>query len=446
MFKRILIANRGEIAVRIIRTCRDLGVISVAVYSEADRDALHTQIADESICIGPAPAASSYLDMQRIVSAALSIGADAIHPGYGFLSENTKFAEMIAACGLTFIGPSKEALTLLGDKTRAVETARRAGVPTVPGSNGLLRDAAHAREIASEIGYPVLLKATMGGGGKGIRLVESEEAIQAAFDAARAEARANFGDDGLYMEKYVVRPRHVEIQVFGDKHGNVIHLFERECSIQRRHQKFIEESPSPFVTPELRARMGESAVKIAKATGYYNAGTVEFLVDPDGNYYFMEMNPRIQVEHPVTECVTGFDLVAEQIRIAAGEALGLTQADVKQVGHAIECRINAEDPTRNFAPCPGVIRGLNFPGGPGVRVDSAIYQDYKVPPFYDSLLAKLIVHGRTRQEALARTQRALVEFLVEGIPTTADFHLQILREPDFVAGNYNVEYLNEHKF
>ncbi len=446
MFKRILIANRGEIAVRILRTCRDLGVVSVAVYSEADADALHTQIADESICIGPAPARESYLNPERIISAAMAIGADAIHPGYGFLSENAAFAEMVINHGMAFIGPTPETLRLLGEKTKALETAAKAGVPVVPGSGGLVRDLDQAREVAETIGYPLMIKAAMGGGGKGIRLVNRVDELVSAFNAARAEALSSFASDGLYMEKYIQSPRHIEIQVLGDKRGNLVHLFERECSIQRRHQKLIEESPSPFLTPELRADMGAAAVRIARAAGYYNAGTVEFLVDADRNYYFMEMNPRIQVEHPVTEWVTGLDLVAEQIRVAAGQKLSVTQEDLKQSGHAIECRINAEDPSRHFAPCPGLIMGLNFPGGPGVRVDSAVYQGYTVPPYYDSLLAKLIVHGRDRAEAMARTRRALAELLFEGIHTTVDYQLQILRDMDFIHGDFTIDYLESHHF
>ncbi|MDR3207522.1 MAG: acetyl-CoA carboxylase biotin carboxylase subunit [Oscillospiraceae bacterium] len=446
MFKRILIANRGEIAVRIIRTCRDLGIVSVAVCSEADRDAMHAQIADETVCIGPARAADSYLDIRRVLSAAMAVKADAIHPGYGFLSENADFIDQTEACGLTFIGPSAAAIRLLGDKARAIDTARRARVPTIPGSRGLADTLEAASAAAGKIGYPLLVKATAGGGGRGIRQVNAPEELASAYDAARAEARSNFGDDGVYLEKLIQNPRHIEFQVLGDQHGQVVHLFERECSIQRRHQKLIEESPSPLLTAALRQKMGDAAVRLAKAAGYWGAGTVEFLVDSDRRFYFMEMNPRIQVEHPVTEMVTGLDLVAEQIRLAAGQPLGLVQQDILQTGHAIECRINAEDPARNFAPCPGPIRALNLPGGPGVRVDAAIYQDYAVPPFYDSLLAKLIVHGHDRSQALSRARRAIAEFLVEGIPTTADFQLQILRDPDFVAGNYTVDYLETHRF
>ncbi|MDR0381514.1 MAG: acetyl-CoA carboxylase biotin carboxylase subunit [Oscillospiraceae bacterium] len=446
MFKRILIANRGEIAVRIIRTCRDLGIISVAVFSEADRDSMHAQIADEAVCIGPAALGESYLNAGRILAAALAVGADAVHPGYGFLSENAHFAECAAACGLTFIGPPPEAIRLLGDKARAIQTARAAGVPVVPGSEGVVPDAERAAAVAREIGYPLLIKAVSGGGGRGIRLVEEPSALAAAYTAACAEAQAGFGDGSVYIERFLRRPRHIEFQVLGDQYERIVHLFERECSIQRRHQKLIEESPSPLLTADLRAEMGAAAVRLAQAAGYSGAGTVEFLVDENRAFYFIEMNPRIQVEHPVTECVTGLDLVAEQIRIAAGQPLGLSQADLRQRGHAIECRVNAEDPARGFLPVPGPIRTLNLPGGPGVRVDAAIYQDYVVPPYYDSLLAKLIVHGHDRDQALARARRAMAEFHVEGVPTTTDFQLQILREPDFVAGDFSIDYLETHTF
>ncbi|MDR2670267.1 MAG: ATP-grasp domain-containing protein, partial [Oscillospiraceae bacterium] len=387
-----------------------------------------------------------YLNVDRILAAALAIGADAVHPGYGFLSENAHFAECVAACGLTFIGPTPEAIRLLGDKARAIRTARDAGVPVVPGSEGVVRDTTQAAAVADKIGYPLLIKAVSGGGGRGIRLVEDPAALPAAYVAACAEAQANFGDGSVYMERFLHRPRHIEFQILGDQYGRVVHLFERECSIQRRHQKLIEESPSPLLTADLRAEMGTAAVRLAQAAGYCNAGTVEFLVDENRAFYFMEMNPRIQVEHPVTECVTGFDLVAEQIRIAAGQPLGLSQADLRQRGHAIECRVNAEDPARDFLPGPGPIRTLNLPGGPGVRVDAAIYQDYVVPPYYDSLLAKLITHGRDRRQALARARRAMAEFHVEGVPTTTDFQLQILREPDFAAGNFSIDYLETHTF
>ena len=445
MFRKILIANRGEIAVRIIRACRDMGIVSVAVRSEADHDALHAQIADECVCIGAASTRESYLNIDRVLSAALASGADAIHPGYGFLSENDRFAEGCAAHGLTFIGPSPEALRSLGDKATAIRTAKAAGAPTVPGSDGIVETPEDALTWAEKIGYPLLLKASSGGGGKGIRLVQDEAALAQAFSTARAEAEANFGDSSLYMEKFIVSPRHVEFQILADAYGNTVHLGERECSIQRRHQKLLEESPSPFVTEELRRRMGDAAVRIAKAARYTGAGTIEFLVDKDRQFYFMEMNPRIQVEHPVTEFVTGRDIVREQIRIALGQPLGYAQEDVCLSGHAIECRVCAEDPARGFAPSPGLIESLNVPGGPGVRVDTAIYQGYRVPPYYDSLLAKLIVHAPNREVAIARMRRAMAEFLFEGIQTNTDFHLMILQEPDFAAGDYTVDYLEEHR-
>ncbi|MCL2747662.1 MAG: acetyl-CoA carboxylase biotin carboxylase subunit [Oscillospiraceae bacterium] len=446
MFKRILIANRGEIAVRVIRTCRDLGILSVAIYSEADRDAMHAQIADEAICVGPPRAAGSYLHMERILAAACAVGADAIHPGYGFLSENADFADRAEALGITYIGPGSKALRLLGDKARAVRAAKLAGVPTIPGSDGPVHDIGQASQTARAIGYPLYIKAVAGGGGRGIRLVREEAELEAAFDLARAEAQASFAASDVYMERAIVKPRHVEFQVLGDHHGQVVHLFERECSIQRRHQKLIEESPSPLLTREMRQEMGEAAVKLARAAGYHNAGTVEFLVGEDKRFYFMEMNPRIQVEHPVTECVTGMDLVAEQIRIAAGQPLGFAQEDLSLDGHAIECRVNAEDPSKDFAPRPGSIMALNLPGGPGVRVDAAIYQGYVIPPYYDSLLAKLIVFGHDRAQAIARARRAMAEFLVEGVPTTADFHLQILRDYAFASGDYTVEFLENWRF
>lgn len=439
MFKKILIANRGEIAVRVIRACRDMGIVSVAVYSEADRNALHTQLADESVCIGPAPSRDSYLNMKQIVCAALATGADAVHPGYGYLSENADFAELCAEHGLVFIGPSPSALRLLGDKAKAIETAHLAGAPVVPGSDGALVSVEAAIECAKTVGFPLMLKAAAGGGGRGIRLLHSMDELSRAFATAATEAEAFFGDGRLYIEKYIKNPRHIEFQILGDRHGTVVHLFERECSLQRRHQKVLEESPSPFLTPEKRAEMGNAAVKIAKAADYFSAGTIEFLVGQDGHFYFMEMNPRIQVEHPVTELVTGFDLVSEQIRVALGEPLGYTQEDIRLNGHAMECRVNAENPDRGFAPCPGTIEGLHVPGGPGVRVDSAIYQGYAVPPYYDSLLAKLIVHGHNRQEAMARMKRAMAEFLFEGIVTNCDFHLRLLSLDAFRSGEYSTD-------
>ncbi len=424
---------------RVIRACRDMGIVSVAVYSEADRDALHTQLADESVCIGPAPSRDSYLNANQIISAALASHADAIHPGYGYLSENADFARQCEEYGLTFIGPSPKALLLLGDKARAIETARNAGVPVVPGSNGALPDVKAAENCAEAIGFPLMLKAAAGGGGRGIRLLREMKEVAAAYSAASAEAQSFFGDGRLYMEKYIEHPRHVEFQILGDRHGTVVHLYERECSLQRRHQKLLEESPSPFLTTKKRAEMGEAAVNLARAAGYYGAGTIEFLVGADGQYYFMEMNPRIQVEHPVTELVTGIDLVSEQIRIALGAPLGYAQEDISLKGHAMECRVNAEDPEKGFAPRPGTIAGLHVPGGPGVRVDSAIYQGYTVPPYYDSLLTKLIVHGHSRAEALARMKRAMAEFLVEGVVTNCDFHLRLLALDAFCNGDYSVD-------
>ncbi|MCL1807595.1 MAG: acetyl-CoA carboxylase biotin carboxylase subunit [Oscillospiraceae bacterium] len=443
MFKKILIANRGEIAVRVIRACRDMGIVSAAVYSEADRQALHSQLADESVCIGPAPSRDSYLNMNQIISAALALKADAIHPGYGYLSENADFAELCAEHGITFIGPSPEALRLLGDKAQAIDTARKAGAPVVPGSNGALPDLAAARACAGEIGFPLMLKAAAGGGGRGIRLLRAMDELESAFTTASEEAKSFFGDGRMYMERYIEHPRHIEFQILGDQHGTVIHLGERECSLQRRHQKVLEEAPSPFLTPAKRAEMGAAAVKIAKAAGYYGAGTIEFLVGADGSFYFMEMNPRIQVEHPVTEYITGVDLVSAQIRVALGEPLGFVQDDVTIKGHAMECRVNAEDPDAGFAPRPGTINGLHVPGGPGVRVDAAIYQGYTVPPFYDSLLAKLIVHGCDRDEALARMKRAMAEFLFEGIITNCDFHLRLLEHEGFKSGDYSVDTIGE---
>lgn len=442
MFKKILIANRGEIAVRIIRACRDLGIVSVAVCSEADRESLHAHIADECVCIGPPPARESYLNIERILSAAIASGADAIHPGYGFLSENARFVLQCGEAGIVFIGPTADNIRLLGDKAQAILTAKKAGAPTVPGSDGLLQSVEEALCLAEKIGYPVMLKASSGGGGRGIRQVMNAGEMLSAWNTAGAEAMACFGDDGLYMEKTILAPRHIEIQILADKYGNTIHLGERECSLQRRHQKVLEESPSPFLNAETRARMGDDAVRIAKAASYVGAGTIEFLADAGGGYYFMEMNPRIQVEHPVTEMVTGRDIVSEQIRIALGQPLGYTQDEVEMEGHAIECRICAEDPARDFAPCPGEIRALHVPGGPGVRVDSIIYQGYRVPPYYDSLLAKLIVHGHSRAEAIIRMKRAMAEFLVEGVTTTCDFHLGLLENPDFVSGDYCVDTLD----
>lgn len=438
MFQKVLIANRGEIAVRIIQACRDLGVIAVAVYSEADREALHAQIADEAICIGPARAADSYLNMDNIISAALASGCQAIHPGFGFLSENPDFAERTTQAGLAFIGPTAATIRLMGDKSEAKRNAIAAGVPVALGTDGPLRDFDEAIAEAGRIGYPVMLKAASGGGGKGIRVARSVKDLKDAYDSAAAEAVANFGDGRLYMEKYIENPRHIEVQILGDHYGNVVHLFERECSVQRRHQKLIEESPSAFVTSELRERMTQAAVSLAKRVGYRNAGTIEFLVDSDRNFYFCEMNTRIQVEHPVTEQVTGVDLVCEQIRIAAGEPLSFKQEDLTLRGHAIECRINAEDPARNFAPCPGTLVSLHLPGGPGVRIDSAAYQGYTIPPFYDSMIGKLIVYGADRKQAIDRMRRALAETLFEGVVTGTDYQMHILCSKAFEDAEFNV--------
>lgn len=444
MFSKILIANRGEIAVRIIRACRDMGIISVAVFSEADKTALHTQIADEAICIGPAKSSESYLNKEAIISACIASGAQAIHPGFGFLSENADFANMVKNNDIVFIGPDGDVISKMGDKAQARKTVIEAKVYVVPGSDGIVDTYSQAIKAAKHIGYPVMIKATAGGGGRGIRLVNNESELEKAFNTAKTEAKACFSNDGVYIEKFLIEPHHIEFQILADNYGNTVHLFERECSVQRRNQKLIEESPSPFLTEKLRKEMGDAAVKVAKAVGYKNAGTVEFLVDKNHNFYFMEMNTRIQVEHPVTELITDLDLIKLQIEIASGEKLKFSQKDIKQNGHAIECRINAEDAKRNFAPCPGTIIALHVPGGPGVRVDSAVYQGYQIPPFYDSMIAKLIVKGSTRQEAIARMKRAISEFLFDGITTNADFQLEILRDKDFTEGNYDTGFLQTH--
>jgi acetyl-CoA carboxylase biotin carboxylase subunit len=431
MFKRILIANRGEIALRVIRACRELGVETVAIFSEADRGASYLELADEAICVGPARAADSYLRIDRVISAAEIGNVQAIHPGYGFLSENSHFAEVCRSCDIGFIGPTPEAMERVGDKNSARALAREAGVPTVPGSDGLISNEQEAVRVAKEVGYPVLLKATAGGGGKGMRVAANELALASAWQQASAEAQAAFGNAGIYIERYVERPRHVEIQILGDQHGNIVHLWERDCSTQRRHQKLIEESPSPRLPQEIRKKMCEAAVRLAKAAGYYSAGTVEFIVDQQDNFYFIEVNARIQVEHPVSEMVTGIDLVKAQIRVAAGEKLGLTQKDIVARGHAIECRINAEDPALNFRPCPGRIERIFAPGGFGVRFDSHATAGYTVPPHYDSLVGKLIVHQPTRQEAIKTMIRALKELRVEGIKTTVPLHLEVLANTAF---------------
>jgi len=442
MFTRILIANRGEVALRIIRACREMGIATVAVYSEADRDSLHVRYADDAVCIGPAQSALSYLNIPQIISAAVITQADAIHPGYGFLAENDRFAENCEACEITFIGPTADTIRRMGDKAEAKQSARKAGVPVIPGSDGVVETVEEATKLAAAIGYPVIVKASGGGGGRGMRVAQSEVALQNAFLMAQSEAAKAFDNPRVYLEKYFSTPRHVEIQVLGDTHGRVIHLGERDCSVQRRHQKLIEESPGPAMTPKLRRKMGEAAVKAALSANYVGAGTVEFLLDPDGHFYFMEMNTRVQVEHPVTEMVTGIDIIKQQIRVAAGEKLTLRQDQVRLDGHAIECRINAEDPDNKFLPCPGRISVFHAPGGPGVRVDSHAYGEYTIPPYYDSLIAKLIVHDEDRAAALRRMERALDEFVIEGIKTTIPFHLRVLRDERFQRGEYDVTFLD----
>ncbi|MBX9941552.1 MAG: acetyl-CoA carboxylase biotin carboxylase subunit [Candidatus Obscuribacterales bacterium] len=443
MIEKVLIANRGEIALRVIRACRELGIRTVAVYSQADSESLHVKLADEAYCIGPPQSVRSYLHIPAIISTAVVTGADAIHPGYGFLSEKANFAEICGVHHIKFIGPSAHAISSMGDKSTARESMRRAGVPVVPGSHGLINDDAEAEKLAKEIGFPVIIKATAGGGGRGMRIASDAGQLQNALNSARSEASAAFGDGGVYIEKYLRPIRHVEIQIMADSYGNCIHLGERDCSVQRRHQKLIEESPSPALTPELRARMGAAAVAAAQEIGYEGAGTVEFILAGQ-DFYFMEMNTRIQVEHPVTEMITGCDLIKEQIRIAAGEKLSLKQEDVKFSGHAIECRINAEDPARNFLPSPGRVDAYIAPGGPGVRVDSHCYPGYVIPPYYDSLVSKLIAWGRNRQEAIERMQRALDEYAVTGIKTTIPFHQEVLAHPVFAAGDVTTDFIEKH--
>ena len=440
---KVLIANRGEIALRILRSCREMGIATVAVYSTVDRNALHVQLADEAVCVGEGPSNRSYLNVPNILAAATSRGVDAIHPGYGFLAENDKFAEMCRDHGLIFVGPSPHAIRSMGDKSTAKTTMQSVGVPTVPGSEGLLSGTKEAAELAASMGYPVMIKATAGGGGRGMRLVQSADQLDTLFKAAQGEAEAAFGNPGLYMEKFIDRPRHVEVQVLADRHGNVVHLGERDCSIQRRHQKLLEEAPSPALDPELRRRMGEAAVAAARSIDYEGAGTVEFLLDRNGGFYFMEMNTRIQVEHPVTEMVTGVDLITEQLRIAGGEPISVLQEDIQLRGHAIECRINAEDARHNFRPAPGRITGWLPPGGPGVRVDSHVYTGYDIPPFYDSLIGKLIVWGTNRTHALSRMKRALNECAVTGIPTTVDFHLEMIDRPEFINGDVHTKFVEQ---
>jgi acetyl-CoA carboxylase biotin carboxylase subunit len=440
VFRKVLIANRGEIALRVIRACREMGIRTVAVYSEADRESLHVRFADEDVCIGPPQARESYLNIPRIIAAAEITGADAIHPGYGFLAENAEFSEICEVSGLTFIGPTPQQIRLMGDKAAARRTMKEVGVPIVPGTDAIA-DADEALAEARAIGFPVLIKAAAGGGGKGMRVALDADEFERQFSMARNEAAAAFNDDSVYVEKYLARPRHIEFQILGDSHGRVIHLGERDCSIQRRHQKLIEEAPSPALTPELREAMGDAAVRGAKAIDYVGAGTIEMLLNDDGSFYFMEMNTRIQVEHPVTEMCTGFDLVKEQIRAAAGLPLSVPEVPIQLRGHAIEVRINAEDPARNFAPSPGTIATFHLPGGPGVRMDTHVYAGYRVPPYYDSLLGKLIVHGATREEAIARMRRALAETVIEGVHTTVSFAMRVMEHPDFVSGDVDTKFL-----
>lgn len=445
MIKKVLIANRGEIAVRIIRAAKEMGIETVAIYSEADRDALHSQLADEAYCVGPAATKDSYLNMSNIISVAVLTKCDAVHPGYGFLAENADFADLCSDCNITFIGPSAEAISQMGTKDAARETMRKAGVPVVPGSQGIVQDAEEGKKIAKKIGYPVIIKATAGGGGKGIRVAENEEKLVSGIKTTQAEAEAAFGDPGVYIEKFIEDFRHVEIQIMADNHGNVIHLGERDCTIQRRLQKLIEESPSPALDEKTRQKMGRAAVKAAKAVHYSGAGTIEFIYEPkEKSFYFMEMNTRIQVEHPVTELVTGIDLVKQQFLVASGEELGIKQQDVKLSGWAMECRINAENPERNFMPAPGEIKFYLPPGGNGVRIDSAAYPNYKIPPFYDSMIAKLICYADTREEVVEKMKRALSEFAIDGIPSTIPFHIKVLETEAFRSGDFNTKFLEKN--
>ncbi len=443
MLKKVLIANRGEIAVRIIRACKELGIATVAVYSEADKDALHTRLADEAICIGPAKSNKSYLNIKNILQAACGTGCDSIHPGFGFLSENANFAKMCEESNLKFIGPSYQIIDLMGNKSNAKELMKSAGVPVVPGSDGCVKNVEEAIQIADKIGYPIMIKASSGGGGKGIRLVRALEELPEAYEIVKQEALISFNDDEIYIEKLIENPRHVEIQVLADEFGNCIHLGERDCSVQRRHQKILEESPSTVLDDKLRKKMGEAAINAVKAAHYSNAGTIEFLVDKHKNFYFMEMNTRIQVEHPVTEWVTGIDIVKEQLKIASGESLCYTQKDIHIKGHSIECRINAENPEKNFMPCPGTIMDLNLPGGNGVRVDTAVYTGYKIPPVYDSMIAKIIVHAENREAAIAKMKVALDECVIDGVDTNIDFLYQILENENFVLGNFDTSFIQK---
>ena len=443
MLKKVLIANRGEIAVRIIRACREMGIRTVAIYSEVDKDALHVKLADQAICIGPAQSAKSYLNIKSILEAACLTGADSIHPGFGFLSENANFAKICEEMGIKFIGPNYQLIELLGNKSKAKETMKKAGVPVVPGSDGLIYSKEEAVKLAEEIKYPVILKASAGGGGRGIRIAHNKEELEKAYSLVKQEAKVSFNDDSIYMEKFIENPRHVEIQVLADEHGNGIHLGERDCSVQRRNQKIIEETPASIINNETRKKMGEVAVKAVKEIGYTNAGTIEFLVDKNQDFYFMEMNTRVQVEHPVTEMVTGIDIIKEQIKIASGEKLKIKQNDIKVNGHSMEARINAENPDKNFMPCPGTITGLHIPGGNGIRVDTAIYSGYTIPPTYDSMIAKIIVHGKTREESITKLKSAVAELVVDGITTNADFILKILDNKNFQANKYDTSFIEK---
>lgn len=445
MIRKVLVANRGEIAVRIIRACREMGIETVAVYSEADREALHAKLADEAVCIGPAALGDSYLSMEKIISATIISGADAIHPGFGLLSENSKFAELCEKCGIIFIGPGSDVIAKLGNKQEARNTMVAAGVPVIPGTKEAVYDPKKGAEEAGRIGYPVMIKAALGGGGKGMRVAENADEFEQNFRLAQAEAKQAFGDDSMYIEHFITHPRHIEFQILADSFGNVIHLGERDCSIQRNHQKMIEEAPSPALSEEQRREMGETAVRAAKAAGYVNAGTIEFLLEKNGNYYFMEMNTRIQVEHPVTEWITGIDLIKEQIRIASGKKLGITQEQVQIRGHAIEVRINAEKPEENFRPCPGTVTGLHLPGGKGIRIDSAIYSGYTIPPYYDSMIAKISVWARTRSEAIRKMESALGEVFIEGVDTNVNYQYGILEDEDFRKGNVDIEFINDRQ-
>ena len=445
MIRKVLVANRGEIAVRIIRACREMGIETVAVYSEADREALHAKLADEAVCIGPAALGDSYLSMEKIISATIISGADAIHPGFGLLSENSKFAELCEKCGIIFIGPGSDVIAKLGNKQEARNTMVAAGVPVIPGTKEAVYDPKKGAEEAGRIGYPVMIKAALGGGGKGMRVAENADEFEQNFRLAQAEAKQAFGDDSMYIEHFITHPRHIEFQILADSFGNVIHLGDRDCSIQRNHQKMIEEAPSPALSEEQRREMGETAVRAAKAAGYVNAGTIEFLLEKNGNYYFMEMNTRIQVEHPVTEWITGIDLIKEQIRIASGKKLGITQEQVQIRGHAIEVRINAEKPEENFRPCPGTVTGLHLPGGKGIRIDSAIYSGYTIPPYYDSMIAKISVWARTRSEAIRKMESALGEVIIEGVDTNVNYQYGILEDEDFRKGNVDIEFINDRQ-